>query len=184
MNAEHMKNLNRIYSKLILSLFSKNFETTEICQAKSIPDFPSKYMVQIALRNRSYQISMILGVPQDTSDYILNGVCAFPDNPEEKDELIRSAFGELCNSVACEFSIMGLTISDYGKLLPTPPLVWVTESMTPDFIPADGLSGELHSDHQILYTYLSAMKSMHHSGNWSPTRTLSIYDPHSTENET
>lgn len=188
MNSEHIKNFNEICTRLIFSIFSQHFTQSETYTPEPVPSFPSKYMIQIGLRNRSFQLSMILGIPQKSSEMILTKIMDLPKDESERNELTKSAFGELCNTIACDFAILGVTVSDFGKLLPTPPLVWMTEKGIPDFIKGDGLSGQLCSadpdQEYTLYTHLSsvlipAVSGRQEKGNWNPTLSLSIYDPHS-----
>lgn len=188
MNHEHLKNYNEICVKLTKSLFSQDFICSDTINQEAAPNFPSKYMVQIGLRNKSYQLSLILGVTDESSDLLLSEVFALTQDFEERKELAKSALGELCNTIACEFAIIAKTVNDYGKLLPTPPLVWMTTSKVPDFMKGDGLSGELHCEEKILHTHIStlpasAQTSKQDGGNWNPTQSLSIYDPHSFDGD-
>jgi len=188
MNHEHIKNFNEICIKLIGSLFGHEFSCDDKVTPEPTPSFPSKFMVQIGLRNRNNQVSLILGVTPESTDLILSDVCSLASEPEEQTELAKSALGELCNTIACEFAMNAKIMDEYGKLLPTPPLVWITEGATPDFIEGDGLSGQISYKENVLFTHLSVspppnLSSKEEAGNWSPTQSLSIYDPHSYDDE-
>ena len=188
MNHEHIKNYNDICVKLIKSLFTQEFICSELIKDEPTPSFPSKYMVQIGLRNKSYQLSLILGVTEPSSELLLSEVFALTQDSDERRELAKSALGELCNTIACEFAIISQTVNDFGKLLPTPPLVWITSSKVPDFIEGDGLTGELHREDKVLHTHISTLpissqNTKQDGGNWNPTQSLSIYDPHSFDGD-
>lgn len=180
MKREHILNLNQVTKNLLLTLFSKNYKTSEDIVSEPVPSFKTKYLVQIGLRNKEFQCMIILGIPQETSEDMLEEVFAISKDEFERLELIKSALGELSNTIACEIATADDLVGEYGKLHPTPPLVWVTEGKLPDFIHADGSSSHLSKDKLKVYTHLSALKTVgkdSNSQNWSPTQSLSIYDP-------
>ena len=186
MNREHLENLNEITAKMLETLFNQQYELVDHVKPEPTPSFKSKYLAQIGLRNKQTQVHLIIGFSEESSQSILKEVLTLTNKPDEQLELAKSALGELCNTVACDVASNKLMVEELGQLLPTPPLVWVTETNQPDFIKGDGLSGYLKQGDLRVHTYISILpvlkigKGNVGANSWSPTESLSIYDPHST----
>lgn len=183
MRREHLDNLNEITAKMLKTLFNQDYELVDDVKPETIPSFSAKYLAQIGLRNKQSQVHIILGFSEDTSDSILRDLLGLASNADEKLELAKSALGELCNTIACDIATNKLMVQELGQLLPTPPLVWVSEKK-PDFIKGDGISGSLEQEGLKINTYISILPVLKigkgDANNWSPTESLSIYDPHSS----
>ena len=186
MKREHLENLNEITAKMLETLFNQQFELVDFAKPEPTPSFKCKYLAQIGLRNKSSQVHLMLGFSDEASQVVLNEVLNLTNKPNEQLELAKSALGELSNTVACDVASNKLMIEELGQLLPTPPLVWVMETSQPDFIKGDGISGYLKQGDLKVHTYISILpvlkigKGKVDANSWSPTESLSIYDPHST----
>ena len=184
MNKDHIVRLNRTAVSLIRTLFSLEFAVDTKITAEARPSFMTKYLTQIGLRNPSFQLCLILGMEEETAGEVLAEVLALSSSPSERLELAKSALGVLANTVACEFASLEPVEAEFGKLLPTPPLIWVVDDQLPDFIEADGISGRIKRGTLFIHTHFSVLSMSQLGGkgdrqHWSPTRSLSIFDPHS-----
>lgn len=186
MKREHLENLNVITAKMLETLFNQQFELVDHVKPEQTPTFKSKYLAQIGLRNKTAQVHLMLGFSEEASQVVLKEVLTLTNKPNEQVELAKSALGELSNTVACEVASNKMMIEELGQLLPTPPLVWVMETSQPDFIKGDGLSGYLQKGELKIHTFISILpvlkigKGNVDANSWSPTESLSIYDPHSS----
>lgn len=185
MKVDHILRFNDLCIQAITNLFLKNYKNSNTHKEVQVPDFQTQFLIQIALRGKNHLSSMFIGLSQETCEDILKEVLSLTLDPMDRLEFVKSSFGELANVVACDLAVDPLFKNDYGDAHPTPPLVWtIGDNITPDFINGNGFSSFILKDQLKVYTcwlvvpYNAKDKE---SQSWSPTKSLSIYDPTPTK---
>ncbi len=183
MKQDYLVELHNTTLQAISSLFGKKFVADKDDKEEALPSFLSPFLSQIGLCNPTYQLCILLGFDENAVTQTFSEVLVLAKDEDEQKELAKSTLGELANTVACDLAVKKIIREDFGQLLPTRPLIWETHGTLPDFWEAQGISGKINHNDITIYTHFSYLeqKNMRKDSlqkKWSPTRSLSIFDPH------